>query len=603
MFRHTLFSVLILALQYKTLAQPGELNWIKTFGNHQIDLIENHVVDHEQNVVAVGYFHGSITLGDLQVTSKGESDIIFFKINQNGNVLWAHTLGGPEYHGDCGVDVDASGNIYLTGGFVKELYLNNIRKLTSTSNYWNSFVAKFSADGENIWMKGINGNEVRVMGCISVNDAGDVLVCGNFHGGVKIDNHEVPMGIGNLGNNLFYLRLSSTGDVIWLTHQFSETHLSMNDIYLSNDGSFYGTGFFTTTAYFGSQTLTAANNTHADIFVTKYDVWGNPIWAVGAIKTSPYEFNNEGKAVTVSETNDIYVTGIFKGEVQFGPHLIAAPNTNEFSGDIFLMKLSGEGDVIWVKRIATDGVDFPSSIKMAENEAVIMVGALNFHPFISQFTTEGVLEWQKEFNVSGYALTVDFLSTDNIFISGGYWSPFHTPLGTESHRGETDGFVLNLKKCVNPSDYPIKPLISLNCDQAVITNFEEGYQINWYANNQLIPQKRDTAISVSKNVFYKAVFSNICGQTESDEIEFSPEPFVIYNFFSPNTDDINTYYELPQSLLGASLTVYNRWGIVVYESSQYYNSWDGGELASGVYYYVVRHNCYGKFMGSLTLIR
>lgn len=605
MFRYTLFIFIFLALvQFASFAQPGELNWIKTLGSIQLDLIENHVVDHEQNVIAVGYFHNTISLGDLHFTSKGESDIILFKVNQHGNVLWANTLGGPEYHGDCGVDVDASGNIYLTGGFVKELYLNNTLKLTSTSNYWNSFVAKFSATGESLWFKHISGNEVRVMGCISVNDAGDVIVCGNFDGNVKIDSHEVSMGIGNPGNNLFYLRLSSTGTVVWLTHQYSETHLSMNDIHLDNDGSFYGTGFFTTTAYFGPQTLTAANDTHGDIFITKYDFWGNPIWAVGAIKTSPAELNNEGTAITVSETKEVYVTGVFKGEVQFGSHTLTAPNTNEFSGDVFLTKLTEDGDVVWAKRIATDGVDFSNSIKMDRNEAVVISGALNFKPFISQYTTDGIQEWQKDFNVNGYGLTIDFLTANNIFLSGGYLSPFQTTLGTEPHRGETDAFILNLKKCVDPSEYPVKPLINLNCDLAVITNYDEGYQINWYANNQLISQNKDTAIHISKFVPYRVVFSNVCGQNESEEVEFSPATFEVYNFFSPNTtDDINSHYELPDPLLGASLAVYNRWGILVYESSQYFNTWDGGQLASGVYFYVIRHNCYGKFMGPLTLIR
>lgn len=604
MFRYTLIAALFLwVLQIKAFAQPGELNWIKTFGNAQHDIIEHHVVDHEQNVIAVGHFHGTITLGGHQFTSKGESDIILFKVNQHGTVMWAHTLGGPDYHGDCGVDVDATGNIYVTGGFIKQLFLNNTLKLTSSSNFWNSFVGKFSADGENVWIKSISGNEVRVMGCISVNDTGEIIVIGNFDGNVKIDNNEVSLGVGNPGDNVFYLRLTTAGNVVWLTHQYSETNLSIRTVHLANNGIFYCTGFFTSKAHFGSQTLTAANDSHADIFVTKHDEWGNPIWAFGAVKTSPAELNNEGKALAVSETNDVYVTGIVKGEVQFGTHTLLTPNTTEFSGDIFLLKLSENGEAVWVKRIGTDGADFASKLKLAEHDDVLIAGALNFTPFLSQFTKDGTHVWQKDFNVLGYSLAMDFLTTDNIFLSGAFFTPFQTPLGAEPNRGEADAFILNLKKCVNPSDYPIKPIINLSCDRAVVTNFSEAYQINWYANNQLIPQNQNTEITITQNKLYKAVFSNVCGQRESDEVELLSTSFEVYNFFSPNNDNFNTHYQLAEPLLGASLSIYNRWGNLVYQHPSYFNTWNGGELAAGVYFYVILHECQGRFMGPLTLIR
>lgn len=72
-------------------------------------------------------------------------------------------------------------------------------------------------------------------------------------------------------------------------------------------------------------------------------------------------------------------------------------------------------------------------------------------------------------------------------------------------------------------------------------------------------------------------------------------PIFIPEGFSPNNDGVNEVFEIQQLPYGAvvELEVYNRWGALVYESSDYKNTWKGVNnddeaLPSGVYYYVVR---------------
>lgn len=72
-------------------------------------------------------------------------------------------------------------------------------------------------------------------------------------------------------------------------------------------------------------------------------------------------------------------------------------------------------------------------------------------------------------------------------------------------------------------------------------------------------------------------------------------PVFIPEGFSPNKDGVNDVFEIQQLPYGAvvELEVYNRWGALVYESTDYKNTWSGvnnddESLPSGVYYYVVR---------------
>jgi gliding motility-associated-like protein len=72
------------------------------------------------------------------------------------------------------------------------------------------------------------------------------------------------------------------------------------------------------------------------------------------------------------------------------------------------------------------------------------------------------------------------------------------------------------------------------------------------------------------------------------EMEFT-HPIVVPNVFTPNGDGYNQYFFIPKIELytECELTVIDRWGITVFRSTRYSNDWDGDDLSSGVYYYVL----------------
>lgn len=67
-----------------------------------------------------------------------------------------------------------------------------------------------------------------------------------------------------------------------------------------------------------------------------------------------------------------------------------------------------------------------------------------------------------------------------------------------------------------------------------------------------------------------------------------------------NYEPLNRYYE------SSELTVFNRWGRIVYHSADYKNDWDGGDLSDGTYFYVLK--CHGlkndaTYQGSVMIIK
>jgi len=76
-----------------------------------------------------------------------------------------------------------------------------------------------------------------------------------------------------------------------------------------------------------------------------------------------------------------------------------------------------------------------------------------------------------------------------------------------------------------------------------------------------------------------------CEITLTAMVDFDPNLF-IPTVFTPNNDGFNdTFFvrNLPAS--GSLLVVSNRWGRVVFESSDYRNDWDGEGVSEGIYYY------------------
>ena len=61
----------------------------------------------------------------------------------------------------------------------------------------------------------------------------------------------------------------------------------------------------------------------------------------------------------------------------------------------------------------------------------------------------------------------------------------------------------------------------------------------------------------------------------------------IPNKLSPNNDGINDYWDLKGFGEGAKIEIRDRWGQVVFETTNYKDEWNGGNLPIGTYYYVI----------------
>lgn len=105
---------------------------------------------------------------------------------------------------------------------------------------------------------------------------------------------------------------------------------------------------------------------------------------------------------------------------------------------------------------------------------------------------------------------------------------------------------------------------------------------------------------------YWVTVRNACGEV-TDTVNFSRvdlREILIPNVITPNGDNYNEKFLVDEEIKGlVSLEVFNRWGHLIYRSSNYNNDWGGIDLSSGTYFYRLTGNCIGEKKGSLSILK
>ena len=115
----------------------------------------------------------------------------------------------------------------------------------------------------------------------------------------------------------------------------------------------------------------------------------------------------------------------------------------------------------------------------------------------------------------------------------------------------------------------------------------------------------DVIIGTALGVHTLTVFDE-CGATETVNLEVIGCETVVPNIFTPgNDDDFNDFLFIEglEAFPDSKLSVYNRWGNLVFEESNYLNDWDGDDLPEGTYYWILERSDGDNSSGYIQIVR
>ena len=241
-------------------------------------------IDNFSNIYCVGGFENTANYGPYSLTSNGEWDAFIFKMDKEGNWLWADKLGSNKSDRANSIAIDICDDIYITGEYRNPMVFSGANASNGSDTLSHKqkrdvFVAKMNNQGQWKWAKRARSSGTDKSYQMSVDINKQVFVCGTTGGAAGdstkfSDNLIVPPQISNDTTMSSWVAQidgsTNTGDWLWAKLAGSNTDDDdrVNDICSDGFGNVYAVGFFEDRANFDGILLDATAR-KKDIFVWK----------------------------------------------------------------------------------------------------------------------------------------------------------------------------------------------------------------------------------------------------------------------------------------------------------------------------------------------
>ena len=242
-------------------------------------------IDQFSNIYVVGGFQDRgpnqvANFGPFSLNSNGEWDAFIFKMDKEGNWLWAEGIGSNKTDRANSIAIDICDDIYITGEYRNPMVFaganaSNGSDTLSHKQKRDVFIAKMNNQGQWKWAKRARSSATDKPYQMSVDRNKQVFLCGTSGDSLKFnDNLTVTSQIpGDTTMSAWVAQLdgsTNTGDWVWAKLAGSDTDDDdrTNDICPDGFGNVYAVGFFEDLADFDGNILDASSR-KKDIFVWK----------------------------------------------------------------------------------------------------------------------------------------------------------------------------------------------------------------------------------------------------------------------------------------------------------------------------------------------
>jgi len=431
------------------------VNWTQTFSPAEPNPDANEsgkyiAVSNNNEIYFTGIYSDTIDFdygtGVTNLIADGAEGFII-KLNSNGVLQWAGKFEGTGYFTPDDITTDNDGNIVMIGTYFYTVDVDPGISVTNmvSNNSKQVALLKINNSGDLIWAKQI-GSNITSERCyaLKTDSFNNILVMGNFSNQIDADPDTSSQIIdAGISTQLFILKLNPNGQLNWVYHTSGEynSYIKGQKLVVDNSGSIYATGWFRDSIAFdpNDSISTLIGLGFSDIFILKLSSLGNLEWvqAIG----SNYQFANEqGAGIVLDNTSSIYITGTFRGIVDFdnGPAINQLySNTSESP---FILKLDTNGAYIWAKCLLSSYLGRGTDLELdCANNIVIcgmFQGTIDFDPsannlnatsavrdgFIGKYSNNGNLMWAyKVGGVSNDEYISVIRDSDWNFYSSGYF--------------------------------------------------------------------------------------------------------------------------------------------------------------------------------------
>lgn len=310
-------------------------------------------IDAEDRIYITGSYNGNavfsngVTLGSL-----GSDDIFLARYDVNGNCIWARRAGSSGSSDEArGIAVDPDGAVFICGIAGGTTMSFDGISITNPGNFRQLVIARYDSTGTVQWAKASTGNgqSKSARGISVANDR--LFVTGQFSFTTG-DFDGIPISNNSMGGKAYVLACDLDGNALWANSYGSGDHEGMG-ISADTLGNVFMVGRMWGSMYLPDDTLVSVSS-NDDFVILKFDADGNYQWGKSTGSTQ----RDLSWSTATDGQGNAYVAVQFLATVDFFGTSLSSTGGE----DIAILKMDGEGDVVWARKAGGSQRDVPLCI-------------------------------------------------------------------------------------------------------------------------------------------------------------------------------------------------------------------------------------------------
>ncbi len=324
--------------------------WARGLGGPGCERASGVAPDRGGTVYIAGQIEGEATLGTAHVASAG-ADALVASLDKNGQVTWAHALGGPGADEARAVAILPEGDVFVVGSFsgIADFAPGPGRTELTSAGGTDVFVARLTPKGELVWARRLGGAQIDTGLDIAVDTRG-VYVTGSFQGTLEAG----PSRLASAGKtDGFLAKLDLAGAPQWAQRIGGPQDDDVRSVAVEAGGEIWVAGSFEEKAVVGPQggaVLESAGRT--DGFLARLGQDGGVLWN-GRLGGK----EEDAATVVAVGPGGAWVTGHFSSTADFDPGPTITSMASVGKTDAFVARLARTGQLRWVQRIGEERYD------------------------------------------------------------------------------------------------------------------------------------------------------------------------------------------------------------------------------------------------------
>ncbi len=202
--------------------QSGDLDWATYYAGDNSTVAYGCATDDTFSIYVVGVTSSSTgiaTTGAFQTSLGGVSDAFIAKFDSAGLLLWGTYYGGAAADDGQSVSINNAGDVYVCGATHST---SGIATSGAHSDHLSGandvYVAKFTGSGERIWASYYGGNSYEEARSITVGNSGGVYLCGATQSSAGLSTSGAFHTSYSGGKDGFLAKFSEGGHLVWSTY-------------------------------------------------------------------------------------------------------------------------------------------------------------------------------------------------------------------------------------------------------------------------------------------------------------------------------------------------------------------------------------------------